>query len=220
MDNIKRAYHERAKLFHVDNHGDKDIAAVRVQMERIFGEVGRAHGILTDLKQRMEYDAMLSLHEAGVPTDISVILGADQAFEVGKRLLDRSKYSGAYEQFNEAATMNPSDNAFRAYRCWSRYLSLAEQTKDEAPRGREVEILIVELEELASLDKRLDMADVFLGNIARSRGEMDEAADWYELAVKKNRNNQEAATNLRLLKMRERKETTSAFGFIKKFFGK
>ena len=64
----------------------------------------------------------------------------------------------------------------------------------------------MELESIAEDDKHVDMADVFLGNVARVLGDTEGARAWYESALSKNKNNLEAVSQLRLLNMRSSKK--------------
>lgn len=201
---IKDAFRKRARTFHVDNHPELTDAELRGKLVQIFGEVSRAHSTLTNKDQREEYDAMLSLTERGVPTDLKVIFDADKSFQLGKRLVERGEYQKAMGPLSQAATANPSENVYRAYRAWCVFCIASEN--GDAPSGAEIDRVLMELESIAEDDKHVDMADVFLGNVARVLGDTEGARAWYESALSKNKNNLEAVSQLRLLNMRSSKK--------------
>lgn len=201
---IKSAFHLKARVFHVDNHPELNDPELHEKLVQIFGEISRAHSTLSNKEQREEYDAMLSLTERGVPTDLRVIFDADKSFQTGKRLVDRGDYSKALEPLTQAAAANPSENVYRAYRAWCEFCIMSDN--DQVPVGSRVDRIMMELEEIAEDDKHVEMADVFLGNIARVSGDVESARAWYEAALAKNKNNTEAVSQLRILNMRSSKK--------------
>lgn len=216
-DSIKRAFHEKARVFHPDNHPGLNLAFLREKMLRIFSELSRAQSTLTDKEARKEYDAMLALTERGVPTDIRVIFDADKTHQTGKKLLDRGQAARALEHFEKAAEMNPSEAEYEVYRLWALFTVKAEAGSGTGP---DVDRIVMNLEHLAEAEKHIDAADEFLGHIARAQDRVEDARHHYNAALKKNRDNIGAQSGLRFLNMRKRKEETGSFAFVKKLFGK
>lgn len=216
VEGIKKAFHERARVFHVDNHPDINTAFLDEKMQRIFSALSTAHGTLTDKAKREEYDAMLSLTERGVPTDLRVIFDADKLHQTGKRLLERGLATKALGHFTQAATANPSEAEYEAYRLWASFMVASEDTTQSV----DVDRVVMNLQRIAEQERHLDAADEFLGNIARAQDRFEEAKRHYEAALKKNPNNIAAQSGLRFINMRQRKESSGSFAFVKRLFGK
>jgi curved DNA-binding protein CbpA len=215
-ESIKRAFHDRARVFHADNHPDLNTAFLQEKMQRIFSELSNAHTTLTDKAKREEYDAMLSLTERGVPTDLRVIFDADKLHQTGKRLLDRGLAAKALDHFTQAATANPSEAEYEAYRLWATFMVASE----DSTRTVDVDRLVMNLARIAETERHLDAADEFLGNIARAQDRFGDAKRHYDAALKKNPDNIAAQSGLRFINMRQRKESTGSFSFVKRLFGK
>jgi hypothetical protein len=56
---IKRAYYERAALFHPDRYFRRNVGTFKAKLEAVFAKVTLAHDVLTDKVQRAEYDTYL-----------------------------------------------------------------------------------------------------------------------------------------------------------------
>lgn len=57
---IKRAYYERAALYHPDRYFRRNVGPFKVKLEAVFGAVTLAHDVLTDRVKRAEYDTYLA----------------------------------------------------------------------------------------------------------------------------------------------------------------
>ena len=213
---IKRAFHAKARIYHVDNYPGINLGPLRMKMQRIFGELSRAQKTLSDPAQREEYDAGLSLSERGIPTDVRQIFAADEAFRGGKRLVERGALEPALVEFRKAVKANQSEPDYWAYLYWAEYGTL-DADEDGRPFSRADENrILAALEELADENEKCVPARVFLGHIARTDGEVDLACRWYNDALEIEPGNVEATSNLRLLRMRESKKP----GLFARLFGK
>ncbi|MFT6400442.1 MAG: DnaJ-class molecular chaperone, partial [Bradymonadia bacterium] len=121
---IREAFHAHALIFHIDRYAGQDLGELRGPMERIFGEVSRAHSVLIVADDRANYDASLALAERGVPTDIQTIFQADEAFRSGKRLVEQGRFAPAVEQLERSCELNQSEPDHWAYLHWARFGAL------------------------------------------------------------------------------------------------
>jgi Flp pilus assembly protein TadD len=216
-DQVREAFHEKALIFHVDRY-TQDLGELRAPMQRIFGEISKAHATLTDSAMRREYDAGLDLAERGVPTDVRAIFEADQAFRAGKRLLDRGSFRGALEQLRHAVTLHSSEPDYWAYAYWAEYGTLETDSDGEPHNVRRANELTVALEKLTKDHENCAPAHVFLGHVRRLQGDIEGARRAYRQAVRLSPDNAEAQSNLRLLDMR--RENNRPKGFFARLFGK
>jgi DnaJ-class molecular chaperone len=208
---IKSAYLKHAKSLHADQVGASVSPALRDEMQRLLAEITRMQAILSDPAQRADYDAKLKLRAAGIPTDVRVIFQAEAAFNAGKRLLERGGMKEALEKFTEAAQLNPSEGDFQSYKRWAEYC-LLETGRDGRPSDQSaVSRITRHLKEQTEKNLKADMPHVFLGHIARNEDRGDEAMHHYRAALQRNRDNLEAQSGLRLLRMRDQKKKAGLF---------
>lgn len=213
---IRDAFRERARLFHVDSYAGQDLGELAEPMARIFGELSRAHATLTDRDQRAEYDASLELAEKGVPTDVRTIFMADQAFRAGKRMVERNSFKQAAEKLELACQLNPTEPDYWAYRHWAEFGLLP--TNDEGKplsraSAREIQKA---LQELVDDYEHCVSARVFLGHIHRVDGDLDLAVRQYKSALRLDSNHHEAQSSLRIMNRRAEKKPS----FFERLFKK
>lgn len=202
---IREAFRKRALVFHVDRYTE-DLGDLREPMQRIFGELSKAHATLTSELGREEYDAGLELAGRGVPTDVRSIFVADEAFRAGKRLVERNSFAEAHRRLSEAVEKNPSEGDYWAYLYWAEYGTL-DMDEDGVPVShRRVRNIVDQLRQVADNNEHCSAAHIFLGHIHRSQGEAQEAKDRYKQALRISPDNPEAQSSLRLLNMRKEKK--------------
>lgn len=207
-DQIRTAFHERALVFHVDRYTE-DLGALREPMQRIFGELSKAHATLTSPPRRAEYDAGLELADRGIPTDVRALFAADEAFRSGKRLVDRGGFAQAFDQLTKAVQLNGAEPDYWAYLYWAEFGTL-ETDRDGVPVStRRVNEIRTRLEELVRDHERCASALVFLGHIHRVEGDVEKARRYYKRALEIDRTHLEAQSSLRLLNMRKEKSKAS-----------
>lgn len=216
---IKAAFHRVARMLHIDNYARHEIPQdLRVRMEAVMGEVSRARQVLSDPAQREEYDAMLSLAERGVPTDVGKIFEADSLFKGGVRLVDRGVFDEARKRFQAAVDINPTEPDYWAYLRWAEFCLLESDKRGRPTEPASVERIRRHLQKLADENPKCDDAQVFLGHIAKAEADEAVALKHYKAALRINRDNVAAQSNIRLLKQREKKKSES--GFFAKLFNR
>ena len=212
---IRRAFHGLAKTYHVDNYSE-DLGELREPMQRIFGEVSKAHTVLTDRAKRNEYDASLEMSDRGVPSDLKSIFRADEAFRAGVRLVERNSYDQAYQKLRFACDVNRTEPDYWAYLYWAEYGML---TTDEDGRPQSLSKAAKirgQLEAVVKDNENCVPARVFLGHIYRVEGDIDQAKRMYKSALALDNTHNEARSSLRILNMRKEKPPT----FFERLFGR
>ena len=208
---IRDAFHAKALIFHVDRYAGEDLSDLYQPMERIFGELSRAHSILTDPEERANYDASLALAKRGVPTDVRAIFQADEAFRSGKRLVERGNYPAACEQLERACDLNPSEPDHWSYLYWARFGVLPTDEEGKPEAISKVREIIDSLTLIVEDNEMCESARVFLGHIYRVDGETEKARRMYKSALRLNPNNLEAASAVRVLHMRKQNAKPKSF---------
>lgn len=208
---LKSAYLKHARTLHLDQLGDEFPPDLRERVQRTLADITRIHAELSDPAKRADYDAKRKLAAAGIPTDVRVIFQAEAAFNAGKRVLERGAAREALQKFTEACELNPSESDFQTYRRWAEYC-LLETGKDGRPSDQgAVGRIVRHLKEAVDKSPNADMPHVFLGHIARNHDRTDEAMQHYRAALQRNRDNLEAQSGLRLLRMRDAKKKPGLF---------
>lgn len=216
---IREAFHAQALVFHIDRYAGQDLGGLRGPMERIFGEISRAHSVLTVPEDRANYDASLALAEAGVPTDVRVIFQADEAFRAGKRLVEQGRFAPAVEQLERACEVNASEPDHWAYLQWARFGALPTDSEGKPEAVGKVKKIRDALQLLVDENEHCESARVFLGNIFRVEDEPEKARRMYKSALRLNPNNLEAASAVRVLHMRKQ-NAKKPKSFLERIFGK
>ena len=216
---IREAFHKHALVFHVDRYAGQDLGELRAPMERIFGELSRAHTTLTNPEDRANYDASLALAERGVPTDVRKIFQADEAFRAGKRLVERGSYAPAVEQLERACDLNGSEPDHWAYLHWARFGALPTDSEGKPEAVGQVRKIRDALKTIVEENEHCESARVFLGNIYRVEGETEKARRMYKSALRLNPKNLEAASAVRVLHMRKQ-NAAKPKSFFERIFGK
>ena len=117
---IKRSYLVAAKSYHPDAlarmHIDGD---VREHANKVFGEIGKAYGVLSNPKRRREYDASLKSESLGMDADR--IARAETLYRKGEILLRQGNFRGAAEFLVPAVEIYPDECDYQNAAGWALY---------------------------------------------------------------------------------------------------
>jgi curved DNA-binding protein CbpA len=218
---IKRAFIEKAKRFHVDAYAGRDLGDLKPRLMRAFAEMSRINGVLSDARQRADYNARIALQARGVPTDVRQIFQAEEALKAGRRMLEHGRFDAALEKLRESVRLNPSAADARASLAWAEYCDSV--GADGARVGTVSSAAFVsELEKVVAEFPKNEAANLYLGHIARNENRVKAALSRYEAVLDLNPSNAEAQSGIRFLKMRQQKahdEENSLFGTIARLLG-
>jgi len=157
---LRKAYLQAAKRYHPDALSRLGFADdLRERANRVFAEIGKAHNILSDRKQRQRYDAALLSNDTDF--DANRLAQAEKLYRKGEILLRQGNFSGALEFLEPAVDLWPEEAAYQSALGWVLYKKLPSEP------GRACEHL--------ELAKRLDSRDseivVRLGIVLRASGD-------------------------------------------------
>jgi curved DNA-binding protein CbpA len=204
---IKMAYHALMKKFHADKLATQLPASMQEQATRVVQALTQAYEVLSSLKQRGEYDRRLTGEGAEIKERrITTILAAERAFNQGTLALRRQQYDQAATHFAEACELFPEEAEYHAYLGWAQFNHKAVPAAERAASAKE------SIERSLKINPKGDKAYFFLGRILATLGNKDKARHMFALALRYNKANDEAKTELRRLQAereRERAEVES-----------
>ena len=89
-DELKKAYFAMAKKFHSDRFaGETFSAEIRDKAQELFRRAEEANRVLSDPKERKNYDVFMDRTRKGLPTDVDVIFEAEAIFRRAKAFVER-----------------------------------------------------------------------------------------------------------------------------------
>ena len=118
-DQIQQAYFERSRLFHPDLRHREDLTQFSKELAAVFDRLKKAHEVLSDPRQRAEYDA--SLADAPLPMPVLETIVdpkareqlAAQSYKRAKQLISEKDYHPAVEMLREAIRFVPDNAEYR-----------------------------------------------------------------------------------------------------------
>lgn len=200
VDEIRAAYFELAKSYHVDRFSNMDLERYRLVAEEVFRRISRASKVLGDVDERSNYDVYLERKAKGLPTDVNAILEADNLFQRARMLVNRGNGANALPMLTRAIEVNSVDPEFQSYYVYARYLSEGEPFFEEAKQR---------LGAIVKEHRDLGPAHDFLGRIYRAEGNLGMAAQHLQRAIEIDPKNGTAVRELRLVQMRTTKKKES-----------
>jgi tetratricopeptide (TPR) repeat protein len=205
---VVKRFRVMAKDWHADRYSGVDLSDEdKERIQEIFSTLNAASQTLQDEDKRAEYEFKL---EAG-GQDIEAVINAENAFRRGKNMLQTGNSSGAYEQFKRAHELAPDEDEYRAYHLYTEYLQIPKNEKGRALKKRRAQEIFDELDELSAKYNEDDWILEFLGVVAMGLGKLDQAKRLFNEALTINPKNVTAKRQLRLIRMREKKESEKGF---------
>ncbi|MFH1262806.1 MAG: DUF4388 domain-containing protein [Pseudomonadota bacterium] len=214
LPDIKAAYFTLAKKLHPDRVGVPSGTPERKMVEDLFTRITEAQSILANDVSRKEYMASLDLAASGAAggAEAAHVLNSELAFQKGGILIKKGDFAGAIDLLKEATRLYDKEPEYFVSLGWALYRQ-GSKTKDPAKmkEGK------AEIEKALVQNARLNQAQYYLGLIAKAEGNLEKAKKQFEKTIELNRRHTEAASELRVMNMRESKEPQSKFkGLFKK----
>jgi CheY-like chemotaxis protein/tetratricopeptide (TPR) repeat protein len=213
LEKVKAAYFELAKRWHTDAYADMKLGSARVKLDAIFSRITEAYETITDKGKREEYLVYIDRQKKGLPTDVNQILKGEQLFDQAQAMVRRRDYPGAKNVLEEAVRLNPGDALYYAHLGWV--------TFNVNPKAQNAVVDAVNyLKRAVKEQENCAVAYQYLGQIAFSRGQQNEARKWWLQCLEWEPNNIEAARGLRMLNTREEKDKQSKSSLLGKLLKK
>lgn len=189
-DDIRKAYFEHAKRWHSDRFAGSDLGEYLAMADALFRRADEAQKVLSDAQQRADYDLLLERTSQGLPTDVNVVLEAENLFRKAQMFVRRGQAGPAEPLLAQAIAMNKGEAEFYAYHGYALFAAKGESATAEA---------IAEIEKGLEKNPKLDSAYEFLGKIARVQGELTDSVRHLKKALELNPKNREAERELRFV---------------------
>jgi tetratricopeptide (TPR) repeat protein len=140
--------------------------------------------------------------QGGKPPDSHQLrLGAEQAFNKGRRMLAQNLIGAALREFARAIEMQGEQTEYVMFHAWAEYLA----SRGEEPRMLAKAKARSQAQKLLKQDRDSARAHSILGRLLYDEGELEAAEKHYRIALRTEANDVEAQRGLRLIEGRRRR---------------
>ena len=195
-DEIKRAYHELAKVFHpdkLDSDAPTDLAELN---KKVFSSISAAHNMLKDERSRKQYLGELEQGRA------DELLKGEAIFEKGKNLLKTGQADKAYELFEEASQFNLRKSEITLHLIWAQI-----KRGDLKKGGAVIKEFESRLNKIPPEDRHEAIYHFVRGLFAKAVKEPEMAKSLFDKAIAIDPSFLDARRELNLLKLRHENNT-------------
>jgi curved DNA-binding protein CbpA len=203
-DKVRTSYFELARRLHPDRLHALGIHDLDVQAQRVFAEINRAFGVISNPKKRDEYVGLLAAggekavraQERRAEEMALKIVQAEEQYQIGEMALRRSQFDVAREHFARAVELNPDEGEHHAGLAWATWCTSADKDAilAEVKKGLNTAI---------ALSPKNPTALFYRGQVAKHRGNPDTAADCFRKVLELDPHHRDAQLELRLLEKRD-----------------
>lgn len=206
---IKSAYLRLAKEFHPDRLVQDGGSSIKSKADELFAMISEAYHTLTNETKRRKYDdEVLRGIKDDATEEANAILNAEHQFLKGERLLKAGNIAKAHEAFTEAVELYPKEAEYQACFGWTTFKLNHPADAKKANEGERI------VKQALTMNARNDKAHYFLGQIAKTRGNLEEAKKHFEKALEVQPDNIDAQRELRVMDMRDSKKGGSLSGLF------
>ncbi|QDG54524.1 hypothetical protein FIV42_28400 [Persicimonas caeni] len=205
---VMKQFRLKAKDWHADRYSGYELSAeYKQKLQEIFAALNTAQQTLSDIDKKADYDFQL---EAG-DQNIENVINAEGAFRRGNNMLQTGSYKGAHEQFKRAFELNPEEDEYKAHLLYTEYLQIPKNDEGTPLKRTRANEIFGELDEISEQKPENDSILTFLGVVAMGLGNLNKAKVLFNEALRHNRQNVVAKRQIRLIKMRQEKESKKGF---------
>jgi len=183
---MESAYHRLLKKFSYDRLIQGSDSQLKSRAEKLREEIHRAISILSNPRERDEYEKSLFRQEVKKAWKLELKKElAEKQFRRGKWFLAHNYPQIALERFEKAIELDPEQAEYFAYTGWAVYCA-----------GKGFSEAIGYLKQSLSLDPSLDRAYYFLGLLSKREGNSEQAEKYFQKALSLNPKNSGARREL------------------------
>ena len=183
LEAIRERFLELSRRFAPWSFETAELAGLREKAEDLFVAGGMAFGELCDVERRnalIQRRANLRAQREKTPDADrfaikSDLLDSERQFKKGKALMNAGRYREALVQLQFAYDCDPQNSIYRTELAYCKFLELP--TAEAASS-------LTELKETTRIDPKFGLAVYYAGEIHRETGELDEAEEHLQRAIK------------------------------------
>lgn len=117
LEQVRKAYFDRSRAFHPDLRYRPDLADCQKELETVFARLRAAYDVLSNTRERAEYDASLR-----APADLTLEAASDpqvrleiavRSYKRARELIDTKDFHPAVEMLREAIRFVPDNAEYR-----------------------------------------------------------------------------------------------------------
>lgn len=221
IEDVRRAYYEKARIFHPDRFAGKKLGSYKPKVEAIFRAMSEASGTLTDPAKRQEYEKKHAPSDVKAASALKAIeeerraaerrarlarhnpLMAQKAkmqefLDRGKKAMDAGNFAAAANEFLLAAAMDPKAEEPRRLAAEAKKRGASKKADDAFEKGERAEALnnmdeaLACYREAATLDPENVRYAMKVSRLLLAGGDFDAARPLVEMALKQKPNDVDA----------------------------
>lgn len=202
VEDCRAAYYELVRRFHPDRL-TLATPEQKAFSESLFIRINSAFSTLTDPDKRSDYIAQVELDKAGGVEAIQKQIEAEFMIPQAQQALKRRHYQGALELYRKISEVIRDDPEILAEYAYAEMMVLSDRKNELAARASEFES---RLKRALEIRPKFGFAAYCLGILHKAIGSMQIAALDFERALEIDPSLAEAASELRLIHMRQKKK--------------
>ncbi len=203
VDVIKKAHLQLIKKYHPDRLPAGADKEMRAQCENLLAIVNEATDILMDPSKRENLDAEKALEKMGGRKAIEEQLQAELKYDEALLLLRRRMFRPAYEIFSAIEAKLKDNTAFQSDYVFCRFMVDQEAKIFQKADGPKI---LTTFEESLKKEPSNLWPLYYKAIVHKLLGETEQAIEAFETVLEKNPHHNEAASELRVLRMRQDKD--------------
>ncbi len=189
---VKAAFQRLAKDYDPDLLAADGGEAIRTKADTLYAMLFEAFQTLVDPVKRRKYDDDVIRGKTDETSDAgAATLNAEHQFLKGERLLKAGNVAKAHEAFKAAYDLYPNESEYQACFGWTLFKLHFPSDAATCAEGEDL------LRRAIKANGRNDKAYLYLGSIAKLRGDLDEAKRRFEKALEISPENADAKAELR-----------------------
>jgi curved DNA-binding protein CbpA len=216
---VQSAYFQLAKSWHPDRL-HSSLTDMKAKVAMVFARVNEAYQTLSNAEKRAEYEDTVK-HGGGTAKDrqmVERVIDSALLFQKGEVVFRKGSYEQAAEMVRKAADADPDQPEYRALLAWIEAHCLGQPPEGADDRRHFYRDQIKMLDVVIKQEPEYERALFYRGSLLKRSGFAEAALKDFRKVVQLNPRNIDAAREVRLNQLRNKKEDKG--GIFGRFFGK